>query len=812
MPIYNEEKYLLKALDSLLAQDYKKFELIISDNCSQDSSAQICKQYANRDERIRYFRNNSNIGAIGNFKKTVELARGKYFVWASGHDMWHDKFLSRCIETISENDSIVLCYTKACWIDAEDRVLGIIPSAIDTRGLDTISRLQSTLWGIGYCYPIYGLLRLDALKKTTLGTEVIASDAILLAELSILGSFAYVGEPLHYIRRMADYGSWDKYIEKSLNKRLSELSAPSLFWQIIEEYLAVINKHITDVRQREAAAVSTVVCVLTKYRWILQGLTDSQANTPGYTSDAEKRISDLESQISLYARAVGKAIATKLPINNDIKTNLNEIKNPNILIDGVFFQLYQTGIARVWRSLLQEWAANGFAQHILVLDRVNTAPKIPGIRYRTVPPHDYANTDADREMLQQVCDEEGADLFISTYYTTPLSTPSVFMAYDMIPEVLGADFNEPMWREKHYGIQHASAYISISENTARDLSKCFSDIPLDSITVAHCGVFPQFSPASAEDINRFKSKYGISKPYFILVGIGSGYKNANFFFKAFERLFTKQSFEIICTGSGVLLSPEFRAYTEGVTVHTLQLSDEELSIAYSGAVALVYPSRYEGFGLPILEAMACGCPVITCPNASIPEVAGEAGIYVSDGDVDGLANALCEVQKPQVRYSAIAAGLEQAKKFSWSAMAAKMTAALIEATLLPLNLKERNLILFPDWSAPEESLGLELQEVIKGAVNHSDRDKITLLIDTGDISEEDANLMLSGAVMNLMMEEDLDVSEGPELSLMGELSEIQWSALLPRIQARIVLENESEEAVGAAKAEDIPIWTAESLG
>ncbi|WP_442946592.1 hypothetical protein [Nostoc sp. 'Peltigera malacea cyanobiont' DB3992] len=74
-------------------------------------------------------------------------------------------------------------------------------------------------------------------------------------------------------------------------------------------------------------------------------------------------------------------------------------------------------------------------------------------------------------MLQQICDEEEAELFISSYYTTPIETPSVFMAYDMIPEVLGGNLNEPMWREKHNGIKHASAFIAISENTAKDLSK-----------------------------------------------------------------------------------------------------------------------------------------------------------------------------------------------------------------------------------------------------------------------------------------------------------------------------------------------------
>ena len=486
-------------------------------------------------------------------------------------------------------------------------------------------------------------------------------------------------------------------------------------------------------------------------------------------------------------------------------------KSPKIIIDAVFFQLYQTGIARVWRSLLEEWAKGSFAQHIIVLNRAETAPKIPGLWYRTVPKYDYANTDADRKMLQQVCDEERADLFISTYYTTPLSTTSVFMAYDMIPELMGWNSNDAMWREKHYGIKHASAYISISENTARDLSGCFPDVPLNSITVAHCGVFPQFSPASAEEINQFKTKYGISKPYFMLVGVGADYKNGILFFKAFSKFFTKQGFELVCTGSGVLLSTEFRTYTAGVIVHTLQLSDRELSVAYSGAVALVYPSKYEGFGLPVLEAMACGCPVITCPNASIPEVAGKAAIYVQDEDVDGLANALCEVQKPGVRNSLIGAGLKQAKKFSWSKMAKNISSALINATLIPLNLKEVNLIAFPDWSQAEESLGFELQEAIRAIATHPDKSKISLLIYTSNISEEDANLMLSGAVMNLMMEEDLEVTDGPEIGLVGELGEIQKSALLTRIQARIVLENENKEAIAATKAERIASFTLDSF-
>ncbi len=498
----------------------------------------------------------------------------------------------------------------------------------------------------------------------------------------------------------------------------------------------------------------------------------------------------------------------------DLKNEKSETQalEPTICIDSVFFQLYKTGIARVWRSILEEWAKSDFAKYIVILDRGGTAPKIPGIRYRSIPLYSYAATDADHEMLQQVCDEEGADLFISTYYTTPISTPSVFMAYDMIPEVLGADFNEPMWREKHHAIGHASAYVSISENTASDLVKYFSGISSEQVTVAHCGVSKTFSPATPAQIQQFKMKYGITKPYFILVGAGSNYKNAGLFFKAFDQLYSKQGFEIVCTGgSSLWLSAEYRQFTSGCVVHPLQLSDQELSIAYSGATALVYPSLYEGFGMPVAEAMACGCPVITCPNSSLPEVGGEAVIYINENDIEALVEALCDVQKPKVRNSLIAAGLEQVKRFSWNKMADTVSSALINTTLLRLNLGEINLIIFPDWSQQEESLNVELGQVIKAVLTHPKSSQITLLIDNSNISGEEADLVLSSIIMNLMMEEELEVSDEPNLALIGELSEIQWSALIPRLKGRIALQHEDKTALKQTQVKNIPPVQLDSL-
>jgi glycosyltransferase involved in cell wall biosynthesis len=301
---------------------------------------------------------------------------------------------------------------------------------------------------------------------------------------------------------------------------------------------------------------------------------------------------------------------------------------------------------------------------------------VAGLRYRRIAAYDYSNTDADRAMLQQVCDEENAAVFISTYYTTPITTPSVFMGYDMIPEVAGWDINHPMWREKQYGIRHATHYIVISQNTADDLRRFFQDIASEQITVAHTGV--DFSRPSDKAIKTFKKQFGINKPYWLFVGGRGGYKNSILFFKAFAKLKNhRRDFAIVCTGPTGELEAEYAAHIDNAAVFMLDLSDADLQAAYAAAIALVYPSLYEGFGMPVIEAMACGCPVITSPSGSIPEVAGDAALLVNTSNVDEMLNAMKQVQKPKLRRLLIDRGMLRTRLYSWDKMADEVKNVLL---------------------------------------------------------------------------------------------------------------------------------------
>jgi glycosyltransferase involved in cell wall biosynthesis len=823
IPTYNCANYLVETLKSVLAQDPGSDQMqieVVDDYSTKDDPEAIVREIGKG--RVSFFRQPQNMGPIPNFNTCIQRAQGHWVHILHGDDMVLPGFYSRLRESLAKEPTVGAAFCRHIFVDEngewqwlsalERETAGIIPNWIERLAISQRIETPSIVVRRSV-YEKLGGFHLELFHT---------ADWEMWKRIAVHYPVWFEPQPLAYYRRhSASHTSTlirtganianalraieisESYLPKAFATQLSNQARKNYAFSAINTARRMLA--MNDMEAAIAQVWSGLNCsdspeAIGSLIYLLKSI-DSEKFLVELSNYAEQKQGNQTSQSALTK--LYQALAEQ---PTDLTTTL-----PTIIVDGVAFQILEkAGIARVWTSLLEEWVKNGFAKYIILLDRAGTAPDISGIRYINFPAYGYGNTESDREMLQQICDQFSADLFISSYYTTPISTPSVFLAHDMISEAIGWNLSLSVWRNKHHSIRHAAVHIAVSENTAQDLVKFFPHISLESVIVAKNGVDTQiFSPASSEDISSFQKKYGIIKPYFLLVGIDDNRKNRILFFQAFSQLGSREGFEIVCTGSGALLNPELRTYTSGSVVHILELDDEELATAYSGAVALVYPSKYEGFGLPILEAMACGCPVITCPNSSIPEVAGEAAIYVNHENADELADALGEVQKPSIRKSLIAAGLERVKQFSWSQMANTVSSALLDATLLPLKLKDTNLIIFPDWLQPEEKIAWELQTVIKAIATHPEHQNITLLVTTNNIYYDDAELFLSGVTMNLLMEEDLDLSEGPEISLIGELGEIQWQALLSHIQARIILSYEDKDAIAQIGTENLTSYNLE---
>lgn len=344
---------------------------------------------------------------------------------------------------------------------------------------------------------------------------------------------------------------------------------------------------------------------------------------------------------------------------------------PCLVVDGIFWQYNNTGIAKVWEGLLRCWAEQGLSDNIIVLDRAGSAVKVSGIKYYEIQAHNYSAPAADSLYLQNLCNEMEADLFVSTYYSTPIETRSFFVGYDMIPERFGYDLSEPMWREKRKAILHANAHSMISKHAASDLEEIYPQIRRGSTVVAHPGIGSGFVRASNSEVAAFRRAHGIdAKPYLIFVGKRVSYKNGELVFRALKKL--KDNYTLVCVGGDIELEAELLEFAEYPDVRHLFLSDAELAVAYSGAHCLVYPSKYEGFGLPPLESMACGTPAVVCRSGAVAEVVGDAAVFVDESDPDELIAAVNALRLDSVRAPLVSAGYVRAKQFSIMNMASTL--------------------------------------------------------------------------------------------------------------------------------------------
>jgi len=224
IPVFNGQEFLPGLLDSLLGQTFTDFEIVICDNASTDRTSQICWDYERRDSRVHYVRNLRNLGAVANFNRVFELSTAPLFKWAAHDDLYRENYLDACVRLLDQNPDVVLAHTATAFIDEKSEMLPydqetgsfVDPKSgrrywADVPGIgDTpvaINRFWQVLNRARWGTHMFGVMRREILKQTSLLPNFAGSDRAMLAELALLGRFRCANEQL-FLKRFHASVSW----------------------------------------------------------------------------------------------------------------------------------------------------------------------------------------------------------------------------------------------------------------------------------------------------------------------------------------------------------------------------------------------------------------------------------------------------------------------------------------------------------------------------------------------------------------------------------------------------------------------------
>jgi glycosyltransferase involved in cell wall biosynthesis len=269
LPVYNGERYLRDAIDSILAQTVDDFELIVCDNASTDATETICRHYVARDPRIRYYRHDHNLGASRNFNRTVELASGQYFKWAAHDDMLAPEYLARCVEILDRDATVVVSHSHARVVDEDGcRIEDHLYPEGYAASPDPARRFADLLRDDRLNLDIFGVFRAPTLRRTRLVDTYVGSDRILRAHVGLLGRYHIVPELLflsrdHEERCIRALPAHHLRVEWLDPFRKSRRVFPH--WKFVHEYAKLLGVGNLSRAQRRRCRVALL-------RWLVQDL------------------------------------------------------------------------------------------------------------------------------------------------------------------------------------------------------------------------------------------------------------------------------------------------------------------------------------------------------------------------------------------------------------------------------------------------------------------------------------------------------------------------------------------------------------
>lgn len=285
--------------------------------------------------------------------------------------------------------------------------------------------------------------------------------------------------------------------------------------------------------------------------------------------------------------------------------------------------------------------------------------------------------------------KEGIDLIHSLAFVQPLfsSCPGVVTIYDLSFLLFPEGFNP--WKRLYlrymtpYSARRSRRVIALSQSTKRDLSRLFG-IPREKIEVIPCGVDPRFRPLNGNLVSRFRQRRRLPERMILFVGTIERRKNVSLLLEAYAQIQREIPHALVLAGAkgwgadGIFAQAEELGLAD--VIFAGYVGQEELPLWYNAADLLAYPSLYEGFGLPPLEAMASGTPVLTSITSSLPEVMGDAGVLVNPKNAGEIARAMLKVLRDKgLQEEMRKRGLERAKRFTWQEAAEETVRVYEEA-------------------------------------------------------------------------------------------------------------------------------------
>ncbi len=269
--------------------------------------------------------------------------------------------------------------------------------------------------------------------------------------------------------------------------------------------------------------------------------------------------------------------------------------------------------------------------------------------------------------------------------------PVVVTIYDLSfienPEAFPAAQRRYLEHETAYSCAHAARLVAISESGRRDIHRLYG-VPLERIDVVTPGVGDAYRPLPAAQVAAFRREKALPDTFILHVGTLQPRKNIPTLLEAVARL-DRPGVELVLVGGRGWIYEEIFARVQALGLGNRvrfagYVDDEELPLWYNAAAVLAFPSFYEGFGMPVADALACGTPVVAAATSSIPEAGGEVALYFEPRDADELAERLRQaLDDPEVRRNARAAGPAHAARFSWARSGAEMAAVYRRAAAEP---------------------------------------------------------------------------------------------------------------------------------